>query len=372
MEGSGNRISRVGHNVANDEHGSNKGCVIQGALLTADKPNVSVLLPVRGAENFLDVCIASLERQTLRDFEVVAVDDGSTDRSAEILDAWARRDSRVRVIHQPATGLVASLNTGLELCTAPFVARMDADDVSHPLRFELQARALEKEPDLGVISCRVRHFPWHSVGQGFRIYEGWLNSLVTPEEIERERFVESPVAHPSAMLRREVAERSGGYRDLGWPEDYEFWLRLLEAGVRVGKLDPYLYFWREHGERLTRRDSRYSVENFLRCKAHYLLRGPLAKCHRVVLWGAGQTGRRLSKHLLRGGAPVAAFVDIDPDKVGRTLRGKPIVDSEDLPALLGDGTVVLAAVASRGARALIREQLDALGLAEGRDYWCVA
>jgi glycosyltransferase involved in cell wall biosynthesis len=340
--------------------------------MMVDEPIVSVLLPVRNAEPFLDRCIASLERQTLRDFEVVAVNDGSTDSSAATLEAWAARDPRVRLVHRAATGLITTLNAGLELCTAPFVARMDADDVSHPRRLELQVQALDSNPDLGVVSCRVRHFPWHRVGEGFRIYEAWLNSLETPEDIARERFVESPVAHPSVMLRREILANAGGYRDLGWPEDYELWLRLLEAGVRMGKLDPYLYFWREHGERLTRRDSRYSVENFIRCRAHYLLEGPLAGCRCVILWGAGQTGRRLSKHLLRGGAPVEAFVDIDPDKVGRTLRGKPIIDSQGLPALLGDGTVVLAAVASRGARALIREQLDALGLAEGRDYWCVA
>ena len=91
-----------------------------------------------------------------------------------------------------------------------------------------------------------------------------------------------------------------------------------------------------------------------------------------MVWGAGQTGRGLSKHLIRGGAPVEVFVDIDPEKIGRTLRGRPIVGAEDLPGLLGESTIVLASVASRGARALIRGQLDALGLIEGRDYWCVA
>ena len=125
-------------------------------------------------------------------------------------------------------------------------------------------------------------------------------------------------------------------------------------------------------ERLTRIDGRYSVENFLRCKARYLLSGPLAGVDRVVVWGAGQTGRRLSKHLLRGGAPLKYFVDIDPVKIGRTLRSVPIIGVGDLAPLLGEGTVVLAAVASRGARALIRDQLDGLGLREGADYWCVA
>lgn len=336
------------------------------------EPLVSVLLPVHDSEPYLEGCIASLKRQTLQDYEVVAVDDGSTDGSAQILDFWAAGDKRVRVLHRPESGLVETLNAGLELCTAPFVARMDADDVSHPKRFELQLAEFEDLPWVGVVSCLVRHFPWSTVGEGYRTYERWFNSLLTPENIARERFVESPIPHPSAMVRREVYEKAGGYREESWAEDFDLWLRLFEAGVTFSKVEKYLYFWREHAERLTRVDGRYSVENFLRCKAKYLLSGPLAESERVVIWGAGQTGRRLSKHLLRDGAPIVAFVDIDPEKIGKTLRDKPIIDAEDLQTMMGPGAVVLAAVGSRGARELIRRQLESIGLREGNDYWCVA
>jgi len=335
-------------------------------------PLISVLLPVRDAGAYLDECMASLGRQTLEDFEVVAVDDGSTDGSGVALDEWAVRDPRVRVVHREQEGLVATLNAGLELCRAPFVARMDADDIIHPRRFELQIAEMEDLPWVGTVSCLVRHFPWHGVGEGYRIYERWLNSLSTPEAIGRERFVESPVAHPSVLVRREAYDLVGGYHNTEWAEDYDLWLRLLEARVSVSKVDRYLYFWREHPERLTRVDGRYSVENFLRCKAKYLLSGPLADCRRVVVWGAGQTGRRLSKHLLRGGAPIEAFVDIDPEKIGGTLRERPIIDPDDLSMLMGSDTIILAAVGSRGARELIRGRLNAIGLREGREYWCVA
>ena len=333
---------------------------------------VSVLLPVRDPGPYLKDCIASLGRQTLEEYEVIAVDDGSSDGSAKVLDDWALQDERVKVVHRPEAGLVETLNAGLELCTAPFVARMDADDISHPKRFELQLAEFERLPWVGVVSSLVRHFPWHGVGEGYRVYEEWLNSLLTPEQISRERFVESPVPHPSAMVRREVYQSAGGYRDENWAEDFDFWLRLFEAGVTFTKVEKYLFFWREHAERLTRVDSRYSVENFLRCKAKYLLSGPLAGRKRVVIWGAGQTGRRISKHLIRGGAEVEAFVDIDPEKIGGTLRGKLIVEFDELRGMMGPDMVVLAAVGSRGARALIREQLNNMGLREGWNFWCVA
>jgi len=336
------------------------------------EPLVSVLLPVRDPGPYLKDCISSLGRQTIKEYEVVAVDDGSTDGSAKVLDDWAAQDDRVKVVHRSESGLVETLNAGLELCTAPFVARMDADDISHPRRFELQLAEFEELPWIGVVSSMVRHFPWHGVGEGYRVYEEWLNSLLTPEQISSQRFVESPIPHPSAMVRREVYQSAGGYREETWAEDFDFWLRLFEAGVTITKVEKYLYFWREHAERLTRVDSRYSVENFLRCKAKYLLSGPLAQGQRVVIWGAGQTGRRISKHLLRDGAQVEAFVDIDREKIGSTLRGKPIIDFDELPSLVNKDTVVLAAVGSRGARALIREQLEKIGLREGREFWCVA
>ncbi len=300
------------------------------------------------------------------------MDDGSTDGSGELLEDWASMDGRLRVLREPACGLVATLNLGLAACRAPLVARMDADDVSHPRRLEIQTAFLDDHPMVGVVSCRVTHYPRRGVGEGFRIYEQWLNSLLAHDEMFRERFVESPVAHPSVMVRRDILSSAGGYRDLGWPEDYDLWLRLFAAGVHFAKLDHGLFFWREHPGRLSRVHRRYSTEAFLRCKAHFLARGPLSNGRRAVVWGAGPTGRRLARHLIENGSEIEAFVDIDPAKIGRTARGRPVVDPDRLAGLIGDDTVFLAAVASRGARRIIRGRLDGLGLREGSDYWCVA
>ncbi len=335
-------------------------------------PTVSVLLPVRNATPWLAECLASLARQSLTDHEVVAVDDGSDDGSGELLDRRAAADPRIRVIHRPTRGLVAALNHGLDRCRAPLVARMDADDISHPRRLELQAAELASHPDVAVVSCLVRHFPRHRVERGFSLYEEWLNSLVTDDDIACERFVESPVAHPSVMVRTATLRDAGGWRDVGWAEDYDLWLRLLQDGVRFAKIGRALFFWREHGARLTRTDTRYSVASFLRCKAHFLARGPLAGGRPVVLWGAGRTGRRMSTLLTREGIDVAAVVDIDPAKIGRRLRGAPIIDPGELGDHLTREVVVLAAVASRGARGLIRARLLDFGLVEGSTFWCVA
>lgn len=338
------------------------------------QPKVSILLPVFNAGAFLDQCLDSLARQTLSDYEIVAVDDGSTDASRSILHRRSRQDGRLRVLSRDHLGLIPTLNAGLERCRGTWVARMDADDIAHPRRLELQVDTLEAAGGPDIVSSLVAHFPRRTLKEGFRIYEHWLNSLVTHEAINRERFIESPLPHPSVVLRLVDMVEAGGYRDLGWPEDYDLWLRLAAAGKRFAKVPRVLYLWRHHEKRLTTTDRRYSVEKFLACKAHHLARGPLEGISNVVVWGAGQTGRRLSKHLIRAGVQLRSFIDIDPRKIGGTLRGFPVHSPDRLPALLTSArdTVILSAVSSRGARALIRDQLSDLGLTEGRQYWCVA
>lgn len=337
-------------------------------------PTISVLLPIFNGEKFLGECLASLLTQSFEDFEIVAVDDGSSDGSAEILKVWCSRDSRIRVLTRPHSGLVEALNAGLFACRGELIARMDADDKVHPRRLELQVQAFEDSPDLDVVASLVTHFPDETLREGLRIYEGWLNSLVTHDQIIRERFIESPIPHPAAMVRRSVLEEASGYREVGFPEDYDLWLRLAAAGKRFGKVPEELYFWRHHEARLTFTDPRYAVERFLACKAHHLTHGPLKGVDSVIVWGAGQTGRRLSKHLIRGGAQVTAFIDIDPSKIGGTLRNRPVHSPEDLPQLLEETTsrVLVAAVSSRGARALIRQRLESLNLKETFDFWCAA
>ena len=336
-------------------------------------PRVSVLLPVYDAAPTLTQALASLWTQTFGDFEVVAVEDGSRDGSDRVLRREAGREPRLHPLYGPHAGLVPALNRGLQACRGQYVARMDADDVAHPQRLARQVELLEDAPEVSVASCLVETFPRDAVGEGFRIYEDWLNSLVTHADICRDIFIESPIPHPTAMVRRLELLQLEGYRDVGWPEDYDLWLRYRAAGKIFAKVPQVLLSWREHGGRLTHTDRRYSVENFLRAKAHFLSTGPL-RGRDVFVWGAGKTGRRLSKHLIREGTAPIAFIDINADKIGGTLRGAPVIGACDLRAQWDAAArpFLVVAVASRGARQLIRQTLADLGLTEVEDYLCAA
>lgn len=338
------------------------------------KPRVSVLMPVYNAAETLPAVLESLRIQTYGDFEIVAVNDGSDDASRDILMEWARRDIRLLPVMKSHSGLISALNTGLNLCRGEFVARMDADDLMHPDRLLKQVALMDSNPEVSVAGCLVKTFARGQVGEGMQIYEEWLNGLVRHEDICRDIFIESPIVHPSAMVRREEILKLGGYQEKGWPEDYDLWLRYHAAGKRFAKVPEVLFYWREHEDRITHNLSRYSVENFLRAKAHYLANGPLNKRGSLIVWGSGKTGRRLSKHLIRDGYIPEAFIDIQPRKIGRTLRGVPIIAPWDLPGIWGrlKSPLLIVAVASRGARALIREELERQHLSEGKDFICAA
>lgn len=337
-------------------------------------PSVSVILPCYNAAQTLEETLESLAAQTHKDFEVLAVDDGSTDNTADILNRWAKRDSRFKCFSRPHAGVISASNAGMLASIAPYIARLDADDRAHPQRLEKQLAFLNANPNIALVSCLVKAFPEEDVGDGFRIYLEWLNALISDEDIRREIFVESPLPNPSVMIRREWMLRMGGYQDRGFPEDYDLYLRLYLAGARFAKIPEVLHEWREHPDRITHTDSRYSLENFLRTKAYYLARGPLKGRDAVIIWGSGMIGRRLAKQLERQDMPLVAFVDIDPKKIGRTRRGKPIIAPDELEKCWEQyqNPVILASVGSRGARKLIRERLNNFGYKEGMDWWAAA
>ena len=251
-------------------------------------PRVSVLLPVRDAAATIGAALESVLRSTERDLECIVVDDASRDASGRIARDTADRDPRVRVIAGEGRGLVAALEVGRAACRAPWIARMDADDLMHRLRLSEQLAACEAN---GWDACgsHVRLFPRAILKDGARAYERWIGSLRTPEDLARDRFIECPLVHPTLLVRRECLS----YRDTGWPEDYDLVLRLLADGKRLGLVPRRLLCWRESAARLSRVNAAYSPEAFAACKAHFLARGFLGDTASYVLVGYGPTGKIL-------------------------------------------------------------------------------
>jgi glycosyltransferase involved in cell wall biosynthesis len=334
--------------------------------MSPETPLVSVILPVRNGGDWLPAAVESILSQTEANLELLLVDDHSTDGSVQSLSF---DDARLRRLASLGEGVVAAFNTGLARARGAFIARMDADDIALERRLEWQLNYLRSHQHVSLAGGCVEIFGAQAIGAGNRRYQSWLNGLRDPEAIHEQIFVESPIPNPTLLARREAMVALGGYRDCAWPEDYDFFLRADDYGLKMGKPEQILLRWREHQGRLTRTDPRYDIERFQAAKAYFLAHSRL-QGRPVVVWGAGPTGRALFDFLHEQGVEIRGFLEIHPRRVGGQKRGLPVWHFEHAAKIRNE--IILVAVGAAGARETIRDYFEGIGRVEGYDYLFVA
>lgn len=332
---------------------------------------ISVILPVYNAEATLAATLESILAQSFTRFELIVVDDGSSDASLPIIQDYVQRDSRLRVIQPGRQGQVGAMNSGLGAARCPLIARMDADDIMYPQRLARQYQYLCEHPELSLVGTQVRLTPEEMIQGGFREYIRWQNNCCSRQAIADAIYIELPIAHPTVMFRRDAVLDVGAYREGDFPEDYELLLRLHHQGHAMEKIPEILLDWQESAGRLTHTDTRYSREAFDEVRAAYLACDPRLQTERaLVIMGAGRRTRQRAQRLLDRGYEVSAWVDIDPKKIGNKINQRPVV-APDWLAQQRERPFVLSYVNNHGARDLIRPMLDAMHYSEGSDYLMV-
>lgn len=219
-------------------------------------PTVSVILPVYNSDIFLREAIESILSQTYSDFEVIAIDDGSTDATSTILRKYVKIDSRLHIYTQLENrGLVEALNQGLKLAQGKYIARMDADDISLTNRLEKQVDFLENHPEIGVLGTGVEVID--SLGQ----HQGTMNYSLVHPLILWELCFHCPIIHPTVMIRHDVLDAVGGYQSV-YPcaEDYDLWTRLSEF-TQFANLPESLLRLRKHGANVTIKNQSMHLES---------------------------------------------------------------------------------------------------------------
>ena len=328
---------------------------------------VSVLLPVFNACRGIARAVESILRQTLIDIELIVVDDGSTDETLAILERFD--DSRLRIIRQDRSGVAVAANIGLKAANAGVIARMDADDYSHPDRLESQLEWL-RLGDFDAVGCQIRILDSSGLPvESLRRYERWINEeTLLSGELHALRFVEFPLVNPTILARREYFEL--GFRDDDVPEDYDLMLRAANQGMRFGKVAEVLFDWHDHSDRLTRNKARYSNDAFMSCRRKHLLQGPLMEIEQVDLWGLGKTGKPWMRWLQSHGIEVRHAYEVSARRIGEVIHGVKVLNSDQLRPT--DGTPLLIAVGAANTREVIGPQISAQGYVSGRNAWFVA
>lgn len=337
--------------------------------MTDFRPKVSIVLPFYNAELTLARAIESVADQEITNWECILVNNNSTDTSPAIAETFVKMDSRFRLINEERQGVMFASNSACELAKGDYIARMDADDLSHPGRIRLQTEFLDQHPDYGAVAGLVNHVGDPETTGGFKRFVEWNNSVLSYEDIYHRRFIEAPIVNPSAMWRRETMEQFGLYRSGDFPEDYEMWLRWLDGGVKIAKVPHVVLDWFDSERRLTRTNPIYSDRAFYEIKSHYLAKWLSEKnpFHpKVWIWGASRISRRRAKILESQGVHIDVFIDT---KKSRQLDRR-VIYHEDLPSA-GKG-FILSYIRQMNNRELIQSFLEERGYVEGRDYLLVS
>ncbi len=248
------------------------------------------------------------------------------------------------------------MNTALGAAHGRWIARQDADDVSHRRRFELQQAYAAAHPRVAVIGSRLRLFPLDAAGAGMRRWTAWHNALLDHDAMAAEVLIDSPLAHGTAMIARSALEDVGGWAERGWAEDLDLWLRLLAKGARFAKRPEILYGWRQHARSATRRDPRYATARFTALKLDALERGLLAGRPLVHLAGTGESLARWEAALRRAGHTAQVHAIRRPTRETARGLGRPLI------------VVCMSAVARERWRGVLRDS----DMRELRDFIFVA
>jgi glycosyltransferase involved in cell wall biosynthesis len=229
----------------------------------AATPAVSVLMPVRNGERWLELSLASIANQTFRDFEFLIVDNGSTDQTPDIVARACAADARFVSLKEPRRGIVPALNTGLAAARAPLIARLDADDMSRADRLERQVDFMRRHPDVGLLGCWADVIDTHG-----RVY-GQRRPLTEHDDLLRVLRFSNPFIHPAVVFRTDLVRRLGGYRAaFEVSEDYDLWLRMSEVTTLANLPEPLVYYRLHAGNLMFRKVVRQSFSVHLaQCSA---------------------------------------------------------------------------------------------------------
>lgn len=331
---------------------------------------ISILMPTFNTAPYLVECLDSILGQTEQDWELIAVNNFSTDESADILQSYAKQDDRIRFFHNTdergRTGVSPANRFAFHQARGPLVTRMDSDDIMPPGRLFWMKKMLLVNGPGHVATGAVRFFGENGVGDGYRRYEAWLNGLAASgrhfEEIYRENVLPSPVWmawHSDLVL-------AAAFEEDVYPEDYDLTFRLRHSGCKIIATAELLHHWRDRADRTSRTDPKYLDNSYLYLKINWFLKTDYNENRPLVLWGAGRKGKQLAALLSMAGIPFRWVCD-QASKWGHIIGGVRM-ESWEIVSQVVDPQVIVAVAAPDG-QGFILDYLESKGKVMGRDFW---
>lgn len=316
---------------------------------------VSILIPFKNTARFLPECLNSILEQTYSQWEVMAVDDHSSDDSRLILQSFADKDPRIKVLSNKHSGIINALRTAYTASEGELITRMDSDDIMTPEKIRIMVSALQMSGPGHIALGKVRYFSASGISNGYRRYEEWLNNLTHTGTNFKERFKECVIPSPSWMVHKEDLDQCGAFNSDRYPEDYDLAFRMFAAGLTCLPCEEVLHMWRDYDTRASRTSEHYSQNHFLDLKVYYFLKLEWDANRPLVIWGAGNKGKTVVKLLRRHKIPFYWVCD-NPNKIGKEIYGQILLSYTEIGKMKKPQSLI--SVANTNAQKQIRSFLE--------------
>lgn len=299
------------------------------AYVASTLPKISILTPFYNAGPYIAACIQSILDQNYSNWELILVNDFSDDDSLEIAHSFCKADHRIQLLTNKNKGLIEALRLAYDCSSGEYITRMDADDIMVPDRLQLMLTKLREEGMGNVCIGKVKYFSEGELGDGYKKYESWLNTLTENESNFEEIYRECSIPSPNFLIHRSDLDDIGAFNHQVYPEDYDLAFRMHKFGLNVTAVKEVTLLWRDHASRSTRTQGHYQPLSFIPLKVSYFTEVDLIPDRPLLLWGAGKKGKIIAKELLLKQIDFIWITD-NPKKAGHSVYEKILVASQSV------------------------------------------
>lgn len=329
-------------------------------------PLISILIPFKNTAEFLSECITSIINQTYTNWELIIVNDNSTDNSAAIVKQFADNDSRIKLFKNTSNGIIEALSLALSNSNGELITRMDSDDIMTTNKLEILSDNLIKHGKGHLAVGQVKYFSEAGIGKGFTKYENWLNALTVNGKNYSEIYKECVIPSPCWMVYRDDLLACDAFDSNRYPEDYDLAFRFYKHDLKPIACDTVLHHWRDYEVRTSRTHEHYAKNHFIALKLHYFLELDYIKEKQLTIWGAGTKGKVLAKALIQKGISFHWICD-NPNKIGRDIYGQILKPFNFLESVKNPQSIIT--VANADAQEYIKSYLAQQQMQPMVDYF---
>lgn len=320
-------------------------------------------MPFKNPGKYINPCIESILNQTYKNWELIVVNDHSDDGSNEVVLSYASRHTKITVVNSKGAGIVQALRHGYELSQGDYIHRMDSDDIMPIDKLEKMMGAMHPK---SLVTGMVDYFSDDfDLGDGYKNYTEWINNAMSSGDLWRGIYKECPVPSSGWLIHRKDFESIGAFNSALMPEDYDLSFRLYQSDITIKIVPQVIHYWRDSLGRISRTQSQYFPKNYVDLKVHYFLKIDRDRSIPLLLWGAGNKGKKVARALIESGEKFIWVTD-NSAKYGVNIYNQILVPREDVEL---KNYQQIIAISSPKDQIEVQSNLDSLGLTNQINYF---